>query len=180
MSYLHSANFLYLLSEITGIWNLIPDPYLHGAGYSIIPPGGVFDVHADRNYDPGTGLRRRLALIIYLNKSWKHALGGQLELWNADATRCEVTVEPEFNRMILLEIADRNYHGIPQVAESGGRSRHSFMVYYNTAGEPANKDSGVHGSIYAPNCYNRESAARKAARNFMPPVLFNFLRRRII
>ncbi|WP_433983079.1 hypothetical protein RBB78_15595 [Tunturiibacter empetritectus] len=34
---LHSAPFLYLLSEITGIWNLLPDPYMHGAGYSIIP-----------------------------------------------------------------------------------------------------------------------------------------------
>ena len=179
LSYLHSANFLYLLSEITGIWNLVPDPYLHGAGHSIIPPGGVFDVHADRNFDPLTGLRRRIALIIYLNKGWKHELGGQLELWNEDATQCEVTVEPEFNRTILLEIEDKNYHGIPKVKESGGRSRHSFMVYYNTIGAAADKDHGVHGSIYAPRCYDHESRARKVARNVMPPILFNFLRRRI-
>jgi hypothetical protein len=29
---LHSAGFLYLLSEITGVWQLLPDPYLQGAG----------------------------------------------------------------------------------------------------------------------------------------------------
>ena len=44
-AFLHSAPFLYLLSEITGIWGLLPDPYMQGGGYHIIPPGGKFDVH---------------------------------------------------------------------------------------------------------------------------------------
>src|SRR5260370_21237889 len=38
-SFLHSARFLYLLSEMTGIWELLPDPYLQGAGYQIISTG---------------------------------------------------------------------------------------------------------------------------------------------
>src|ERR1700734_3474284 len=64
------SSLLYLLSEITGIWNLLPDPYMHGAGYSIIPPKGKFDVHIDSNADLTNGLIRRLALIIYLNRDW--------------------------------------------------------------------------------------------------------------
>jgi hypothetical protein len=72
ISFLHSASFLYFLSEITGIRELLPDPYLQGGGYHVMPSGGKFDVHADRNTAYETGLARRLSLIIYLNKSWKH------------------------------------------------------------------------------------------------------------
>ncbi|TCK75797.1 2OG-Fe(II) oxygenase [Acidipila rosea] len=180
LSYLHSANFLYILSEVTGIWNLLPDPYLHGAGYSIIPPGGKFDVHADRNYDPQTSLTRRLAMIIYLNRDWRPEYGGQLELWDKSASQCVAKVEPIFNRLILMEIEDGNYHGIPKVVAPEGRSRHSFMVYYNTAGAPVGKEGGVHGSIYAPRCYEEESAIRKLAKNITPPILFNYVRKKIV
>ena len=50
-SILHSAAFLYFLSEITGIKALLPDPYLGGAGYHVMHEGGKFEVHADRNTD---------------------------------------------------------------------------------------------------------------------------------
>jgi hypothetical protein len=66
----HSAGFLYLLSEITGIAQLLPDPYLQGAGYAQMRRGDYFGVHADRNVAYETGLFRRLAMIIFLNKSW--------------------------------------------------------------------------------------------------------------
>src|SRR4051812_19544373 len=46
---LHSAAFLYLLSEITGIWQLLPDPYLQGGGHAQMRRGDYFAVHADRN-----------------------------------------------------------------------------------------------------------------------------------
>src|SRR5713226_8212492 len=55
VAFLHSAKFLYLLSEVTGIWELLPDPYLQGAGYHLIPRGGKFDVHVDRNTAYSTG-----------------------------------------------------------------------------------------------------------------------------
>jgi hypothetical protein len=37
LSIVHSAGFLYFLSEITGIPQLLPDPYLLGSGYAPIP-----------------------------------------------------------------------------------------------------------------------------------------------
>src|SRR5689334_15401281 len=40
VAFLHSAKFLYFLSDITGIPELLPDPYLQGAGYHLIPRGG--------------------------------------------------------------------------------------------------------------------------------------------
>lgn len=178
---LHSAGFLYLLSELTGIWELLPDPYLQGAGYHIIPQGGKFDVHVDRNTAYETGLNRRLTLITYLNKSWEREYGGQLELWNSDGTRCDVVVEPVFNRTIIFEIADKNYHGVPQpVAAPNGRSRNSFAVYYHTAGVRENKDFTPHGSIYAPSFYGTEknvSAFRQTIKDITPPILVRGFRK---
>ena len=178
---LHSAGFLYLLSELTGIWELLPDPYLQGAGYHIIPQGGKFDVHVDRNTAYETGLHRRLTLITYLNKSWEHEYGGQLELWNSDGTRCDVVVEPIFNRTIIFEIADNNYHGVPKpVAAPNGRSRNSFAVYYHTAGVRENKDFTPHGSIYAPSFYGSDknvSAFRQTIKDITPPILVRGFRK---
>ena len=75
----HSAAFLYLLSEITGVWQLLPDPYLQGAGYASMKPGDFFNIHSDRNVAYETGLTRRLAMIVFLNKSWDRNYNGQLE-----------------------------------------------------------------------------------------------------
>jgi 2OG-Fe(II) oxygenase superfamily len=178
---LHSAGFLYLLSELTGIWELLPDPYLQGAGYHIIPQGGKFDVHVDRNTAYETGLNRRLTLITYMNKSWEHEYGGQLELWNSDGTRCDVVVEPVFNRTIIFEIADKNYHGVPKpVAAPNGRSRNSFAVYYHTAGVKEKQDFTPHGSIYAPSFYGSDknvSAFRQTIKDITPPILVRGFRR---
>jgi 2OG-Fe(II) oxygenase superfamily len=178
---LHSAGFLYLLSELTGIWELLPDPYLQGAGYHIIPQGGKFDVHVDRNTAYETGLTRRLTLITYLNKSWEHEYGGHLELWNSEGTRCEVVVEPVFNRTIIFEIADKNFHGVPMpVAAPNGRSRNSFAVYYHTAGVKEQKDFTPHGSLYAPSFYGSDknvSAFRRTMKDITPPILVRSIRK---
>jgi len=175
VAFLHSAAFLYFLSEITGIRELLPDPYLQGGGYHVIPQGGKFDVHADRNTAYETGLTRRLSLITYLNKSWKHEYGGQFELWNRDGSRREAIVEPLFNRTIIFEIADQNFHGVPSpVACPKGGGRSSFVVYYHTA---QSHDVVSHSSVFPAS--SRKSTALvpnkealvKIARNIFPPIV---------
>jgi hypothetical protein len=180
-AFLHSASFLYLLSELTGIGELLPDPYLQGAGYHVSSSGGKFDVHVDRNTAYETGLTRRLTLITYLNKSWTHEYGGQLELWNPDGTRCEVVVEPAFNRTILFEIADKNFHGVPNpVAAPNARARNSFAVYYHTAGVKAKEGFTPHGSIYAPGFYAVEKTKwtlRRTIKEITPPIVIRGLKK---
>jgi len=178
-AFLHSAAFLYFLSELTGIWELLPDPYLQGGGYHIMPRGGKFDVHADRNTAYETGLNRRLSLIIYLNKDWKPEYGGQFELWNSDATRCEGIVQPIFNRTVIFEITDKNFHGVPQrVACPEGRSRDCFLVYYHTARIAGQEAPPPHTSIYGPSLYRKKgSALRKLVRDVMPPIFIRTLKR---
>jgi Rps23 Pro-64 3,4-dihydroxylase Tpa1-like proline 4-hydroxylase len=177
VSLLHSAQFLYLLSEATGIWNLLPDPYLHGSGYSIIPGGGKFNVHVDTTFDNTIKLTRRLVVIIYLNKDWKMQYGGQLELWDQEATKTVTSIEPLFNRTLIMEIGNRNFHGVRPVTTSAGRGRYSFMLYYSTAGEVLGRGFGVDSSFYAPARYHRRLSVRVLARRCLPPVLFDALRK---
>lgn len=178
VAFLHSAKFLYFLSQVTGIWELMPDPYLQGAGYHIIPRGGRFDVHVDRNLAYSLGMIRRLSLLIYLNKGWKSEYGGQLELWSKDGKSREVTIEPVFNRTAIFEITDENFHGVPSVVRCPeGRSRNCFVVYYHTAALPGDRVT-AHTSIYAPSRYGeKKSIVRQLVRDLTPPLVLRAARK---
>jgi hypothetical protein len=176
---LHSASFLYLLSEITGVWQLLPDPYLQGAGYAAMRPGDFFNVHSDRNVAYETGLTRRLAMIVFLNKDWDPKYNGQLELWNHEMTQREVSIEPVFNRTVLFEVAYPNYHGVPApIACPPTRSRRSFIVYFHTVGIDGKMDIRPHSSIFAPGFYRpRQHPLKSLARELTPPVLLRAVKR---
>ena len=175
---LHSAEFLYLISEITGIWGLVPDPYLAGSGYHVLEQGGLFDVHADRNVDHNTGLTRRIAMITYLNRDWRPEYGGQLELWSTDASRCERVVEPHFNTTILFEVGDHNFHAVRPVQPPKGVTRKSFACYFHTVGDAQGIASTPHHSVYAPSVYQRHYNLKTIASEFiMPPGIVKLLRK---
>lgn len=172
-AFLNSAAFLYLLSEMTDIWGLLGDPYLGGAGYHVVPAGGKFNVHADRNTDMSTGLLRRLAMLTYLNHDWDPDFGGQLELWDTEAKACQEVVQPIFNRTVIMQIGDQNFHAVrPVITES--RSRVSFATYFHTVGA---KDLKPHSSIYAPSFYSKkESRLKRLAENITPPFVMRTFR----
>jgi hypothetical protein len=175
LSMLHSAAFLYFLYEITGVRALLPDPYLSGGGYHVVPEGGKFDVHADRNTDHNSGLERRLAMLIYLNKDWDPENGGQLELWNQEGSKCEKVIQPTFNKTVIFEIGDKNFHGVRPVIGGKGISRKSFALYFHTVG----KDLVFHNSIYAPKIYqDKVPLASRIAREVLPPFLYRPLKNR--
>jgi len=180
---LHSPAFLYLLSEITGVWQLLPDPYLQGGGHAVMRRGGFFEVHSDIHVAYNTGLRRRMAMIVFLNKDWRSEYNGQLELWSEDASRCEVSIEPRFNRVVLFEVAFPNYHGVPApLACPPDAIRHTFLTYFHTAdmGE-ASKGHLVkpHSSLFAPRFYRgRKSWLRRLAFQLSPPALSRFIKAR--
>ncbi len=168
IAFLHSAGFLYFLTEITGIRALLPDPYLSGAGYHMVPAGGRFDIHADRNLDQYSGLQRRLAMLIYLNKGWKPEYSGELELWDQTASKCEKVIEPVFNRTVILEVGDKNFHGVRPVAEGLGFVRRSFAVYFHTTGNKI----VFHNSLYGPSMYrDKAPLLQRIAREALPPFV---------
>ena len=175
----HSAPFLYLLSEITGIAQLLPDPYLQGGGYAVMRRGDYFHVHSDRSVAYDTGLTRRLAMIVFLNKSWRPEYQGRLELWDPDARKCDVYIEPLFNKTALFEVAFPNYHGVPvPLACPADRSRQSFILYFHTVGIDGRPDVKAHTSIFAPRLHGTNRLTfRSLIRELTPPVLTRALRK---
>jgi len=167
LSEIHSSAFLFFLTELTGVRALLPDPYLTGAGYHAAPEGGKFDIHVDRNADHYTGLRRSCAMITYLNKGWKPEYGGQLELYNEDATRCEKVIDPLFNRVVIFPTAEKNYHAVRPVTAGSGAVRLSFICYYHVV----DNNLVLHNSLFAPAAYReREPQWRAIGRELLPPA----------
>ena len=109
-----TPEFLKLISEITGINNLIADPRLFGGGLHQILPGGFLDVHIDYNIHPETRLYRRLNLLIYLNKGWKREYEGYVELWDMENKKLLENIAPVFNRAVMFETNEISYHGHPK------------------------------------------------------------------
>ena len=86
---LNSGDFLDFLEQLTGIKDLISDMRLDGGGYHLTRRGGRLAIHTDFSHHRRWKIRRRLNLILYLNKDWKDEYGGHLELWDAAVTECK-------------------------------------------------------------------------------------------
>jgi hypothetical protein len=135
---LNAPPFLRVLSEITGIADLHPDPELRGGGIHAIGRGGYLKLHTDFNWHRGLSMHRRLNLLIYLNEDWKSDWRGDIELWSADARRPLFSLAPELGNALLFETNDLSYHGHPDALECPEDTfRKSIALYYYTPTRPA-------------------------------------------
>ncbi|UBM57393.1 2OG-Fe(II) oxygenase [Marinilongibacter aquaticus] len=134
----NSAPFLVFLEKLTGIDNLIPDPYFFGGGLHQLNGKGKLGVHADYSKHVRWPLDRRVNAILYLNKDWKEEYNGHLELWDTEMTECKKKVLPVFNRLLVFNVTDFNMHGVPEEVKCPeGMSRKSLAFFYFTNGRPA-------------------------------------------
>jgi hypothetical protein len=129
---LYSPAMCATLERLTGITQLIGDPELDGAGLHRTDPGGHLNVHTDAlAHGKRRTWSRQLNLIVFLNRDWSDAYRGELELWDADVSRCVQRIAPLFNRCVLFRTTPVSYHGVPDaVACPEGRSRKSLALYY--------------------------------------------------
>ena len=133
----NSAPFLQFLETLTGISDLIPDPYYYGGGLHQLNRGGKLGVHADYSKHVKWPLDRRINAILYLNKDWKEEYNGHLELWDTEVTKCEKKVLPIFNRLLVFAVTDFNMHGVPEILNCPEEmSRKSLAFFYFTNGRP--------------------------------------------
>jgi 2OG-Fe(II) oxygenase superfamily len=131
---LNSGSFLRALSTLTGINNLISDPYLTGGGESSVYRGGILDIHCDGNWHDAMAVHRRLNIILYLNKNWQESWGGQLEFWDRKMQGCVTTILPIHNRLAIFLTNDFTFHGHPQPLNCPpDESRKSLILYYYTS-----------------------------------------------
>jgi len=154
--FIQTDEFLSLVSEITGIPDLLYDPDYTGGGTHENVEGQGLESHVDFNFHPRTGWHRRLNLIVYLNHRWDESWGGCLELqsdpWDP-ATNQVKRVLPLFNRCVIFETNEVSWHGFSRIAlppEHARASRKSFAIYLYTRGRPDAEVAPSHATVYVP------------------------------
>jgi len=174
--------FIGILENITGIKGLIPDPYFAGGGFHEIGQGGHLSVHTDFNHHKPMNLERRINVLIYLNRDWSDAFGGQLELWDEAMTRCEVSVVPQANRCVIFNTTTSSNHGNPQpIAHPAGVTRKSIALYYYTA--TWSDAQRAHTTQFKPRPGSADKTdwavkRQELINDLMPPILRRALRRK--
>lgn len=174
-SLVHAGWFTAALSRITGIADLVVDPLLWGGGLHESGAGAHFAVHRDFAYHHQTGLRNEMVLITYLNRHWEDAWGGQLELWDATAHRCEATIAPTFGRTLLFLHGPRSFHGHPApMTPPPGVMRRSVAAYYYTGDGVLDREQHELSSVFYQRRWHRRLLG--LARRVAPPVLWSLAR----
>ena len=180
MHFMNSAPVLNFLSALTGIKNLIPDPYYLGGGHHQIMPGGFLKLHADFNKHPDNKLDRRLNVLVYLNKDWEESYGGHFQLWDKEMKACRAKILPLFNRMAMFSTTSHSYHGHPDpLTCPADRSRRSLALYYYTNGRPEEEvESGLeeHTTLFKyrgneDSTTRRKLTIKKVVELFVPPII---------
>ena len=130
----NSDEFVEALSEFTGIPNLVADDMLEGGGLHQSQRGGFLNIHADFTVHPHkANWKRRVNLLLYLNKDWKKEYGGELELWDRQMKQCQTKIAPLFNRVVIFNTDETSYHGLPEPINCPeDMTRKSIALYYFT------------------------------------------------
>lgn len=178
---LNSSTFISFLEKLTKIDGIIPDPHFAGGGLHQIEKGGYLKIHADFNKHTHLKLDRRLNLLLYLNKNWREEYGGDLELWDADMTKCEKRILPIFNRCVIFSTTDFSYHGHPNpLTCPDGWTRKSLAMYYYSNGRPTEEIRGEHSTIFRERPgeeltekFSQTVTFKKIIKKLLPPILID-------
>jgi hypothetical protein len=152
---IRSPQFLALVGRLTGMADLLYDPFYLGGGTHENRAGASLDPHIDFNYHPSERWHRRLNLLLYLNPRWMPEWGGCLELYRdprSDA-RPTASIVPAFNRCVIFETSERSWHGfdairLPAAAPDIPSSRKSIALYFYTKERPVAETAARHSTVY--------------------------------
>ena len=148
-----SRRFLQLIGDITGIPELLYDPWYLGGGTHENRDGMSLDAHVDFNYHPSERWHRRLNLIVYLNPEWEDAWGGNLELFRDPTVdvRPARSVVPIFNRCVVFETSERSWHAFDRIhlpERHRQLTRRSIALYFYTKSRPESETVARHTTLY--------------------------------
>ena len=149
LSELNGMAFLDFLGALTGRRDLIGDPHFTGAGPILTLPGGHLALHADFNRDSARHLDRAVSILYYAPATWDPAWGGELELWDRARTRCEVTIAPVRDRLVVIAYGEDHWHGHPEPLRCPDEhARVAIAAHYYAARAQPGDDDGAHGAIW--------------------------------
>ncbi|KAA1288361.1 2OG-Fe(II) oxygenase [Leptospira interrogans] len=117
---IQDAGVIRLIEEITGIVAQSPDPSLYAGGLSLMEKGNFLNPHIDNSHEMTRSMYRTLNLLYYVNKNWSFEKGGNLELWDKKVKR-NVTIESQFNRLVIMETNPWSWHSVSPVTANENR-----------------------------------------------------------
>lgn len=161
-----SPEFLRLIGEITGCPDLVADPLHYGGGLHESQRGGWLNLHVDWRKHPMMPLRRKLNMIIYLNRDWDPTWSGAIELWAPGAEAAGAKVDCIYNRTVVFPTTDESWHGFPTpISCPEDRSRKSLSMFYWDRSDEVVKDIR-----WLPG---RKNTRRKAlVHSVVPPIVW--------
>jgi hypothetical protein len=135
----NSDRFVRFLEKLTGIQGLHADETLDGGGLQLSQRGGFLNIHSDLNVHPHKRTwKRRVVVLLYMNKTWDTAWGGDLELWERDMSTCVQKITPVFNRCVVFTTDQDSFHGVPDpIMCPENETRKSIALHYYTVEEKA-------------------------------------------
>jgi hypothetical protein len=148
-----SSELLELIGRITGIPELLYDPFYFGGGTHENRAGQDLDPHVDFNRHPIENWHRRLNLIVYLNREWDDAWGGSLELHSDPRSPDDrvTLITPLYNRCVIFETTETSWHGFGRIdlpRDRAALSRKSIALYFYTRERPVEELADAHSTIY--------------------------------
>jgi hypothetical protein len=155
---LQSQQAIDVMTQLSGIDELISDDSLEGAGMHLVRRGGFLNVHTDfLTHTKHRNWSRHINLLLYLNKDWQEEWNGNLELWDDDLSECIQSIPPLFNRCVIFNTLEKSYHGHPEkLACPPEVNRKSLLLYYY---RDAGQDLELSSTNYRP--LPGDSLARK-------------------
>lgn len=123
-----SPEFADWLAALAG-HRVFVDPEYVGGGFHAGAEGSFLDLHVDFNIHPAHhDWLREFNILLYMNPGWEPSWGGELLLTD-DPSAPTISVEPLFNRLVIMESTDKSFHGYHKIAFPSGRERRSIAAY---------------------------------------------------
>jgi Rps23 Pro-64 3,4-dihydroxylase Tpa1-like proline 4-hydroxylase len=109
-------NVVQVVTEITGIQEMVPDTHLYAGGISLMAKDNCLNPHLDNSHDKDRERYRVLNLLYYVTPDWSHEAGGNLELWDDGPKEKQREITSHFNRLALMatHAAARNSQGLQE------------------------------------------------------------------
>lgn len=104
-----------LISEITEIRPLFPDPQLYAGGISVMQQGHFLNPHLDNSHDKVQNNYRVLNLLYYVSPNWQPEFGGNLEVWDQGLKQPCRTIDYRFNRLVVMITHRTSWHSVSPI-----------------------------------------------------------------
>lgn len=151
IDFMYSDEVLNYMGKISKISNLEPDPHLNAGGLHAYPRNGISGVHLDYNIHPISQKERRVSILVYMSKDWKHEWGGQLKIWDANLTACKNIEHDLWNTAVIFKTNGLTYHGFPEPIKCPeGVYRKAVGIYYMSDPTPESLANIRHNAVYFP------------------------------